>query len=318
MHSIVSLALPGVVIFDLSVPFEVFGNEEVADRYAYSACTVTPGLVPTSAGHAIHIEGDLRALESADTVIVPGFTSLADPPKEALFALRRASARGARVVSLCTGAFALAAAGLLDGRRATTHWRRAEELARQYPRITVDASVLYVEEADFATSAGIAASIDLCIQLIRTDYGVDAAAEVARRMVVAPHRSGGQAQFIQRPVIRSTGGLMRTCDWALERLDERITVRRMAEHAGWAPSTFARHFVQETGMTPLRWLTTQRIAESRRLLETTNMTVESIARACGLGTMANLRLHFARELGTTPTAYRQSFRGRQTRVEEAA
>ena len=310
MHSIVSLALPGVVTFDLSVPFEVFGNEQIAHLYRYSVCTVTPGAVRTSSDLNIWVDQDLCAMLTADTVIVPGFAPLVDPPAEAILALRAAAARGTRIVSLCTGAFALAASGLLDGRRATTHWQRAAQLAKQFPLVDVDAAVLYVEGPDICTSAGIAASIDLCIQLIRTDYGVDAAAKVARRMVVAPHRSGGQAQFIEQPVpISAHGGLTRTCDWALERLGDRITVTMMAEHAGWAPSTFARRFVLETGMTPLRWLTAQRLAESRRLLETTNLTIEAIARLCGLGTMANFRLHFARALGTTPTSYRQSFRG---------
>lgn len=308
MHSIVTLALPGVVLFDLSVPFEVFGNDVVADLYRYTTCAERPGAVTSSSGLPVHVEHGLEALEEADTVILPGYLPLLEPPAAVADALRAAAARGARIVALCTGAFALAATGLLDGHRATTHWQHAEEFARRYPEVEVDASVLYVHEPELASSAGVAASIDLCLQLIRTDHGVETAATIARRMVVAPHRGGGQAQYIERPITLAHGGLAATRDWALARLDERLTVKRMADHAGWAASTFARHFVSETGETPLRWLTAQRIAEARRLLETTDLTVEAIARVCGLGAMANLRLHFARELGTTPTAYRQSFR----------
>ncbi|GAY12907.1 GlxA family transcriptional regulator [Pseudonocardia sp. N23] len=309
MHSIVVLALPSVVTFDLSVPFEVFNLVEDPARYELSLCGVMPGRVQTNLGFEIEVAAGLEALLEADTVIVPGLISFEEPPGEVGVALRAAWSRGARVVSLCTGAFTLGAAGLLDGRRATTHWLHAAELARRYPDVEVDADVLYTEDRGVWTSAGIAAGIDLCIDLVRTDGGMEEAAHVARRMVVPLHRGGGQAQFIERPVAMSSDGLSATCEWALQHLDERLTIQRLAEHASWAPRTFARRFVAETGMSPMRWLIVQRVRAAMRLLEQTDLSVAKVARDCGLGTAVNLRAHFAREVGTTPTAYRRNFRG---------
>lgn len=223
--------------------------------------------------------------------------------------MRTAAGRGARVVSVCTGAFALAASGLLDGLRATTHWRDAAELAARHPAVDVDPDVLYVDAGHVLTSAGVAAGIDLCLHLVRSDYGAEAAARIARRMVVAPHREGRQAQYVQRPLPSSGAGLAATCAWALERLAEPLTVPAMAAHAGWAPRTFARRFLAETGNTPLRWLAAQRLLEARRLLETTDLAVDQVAARSGLGTPANLRLHLARDANTTPTAYRRTYRG---------
>ena len=305
MHRIVALALPDVVAFDLSVPAQIFGHRDERDRYEFTVCSLRPGPVPTTTGFTIAATAGLKALTSADTVIVPGFFPLDDPPEPALTALRRASGR---IVSVCTGAFALAAAGRLDGRTATTHWRDAAELAERFPKIDVRPDVLYVDEGTVLTSAGVAASIDLCLHLFRTDHGADQAARVARRMVVAPHRSGGQAQFVDRPIPEGNG-LADTCAWVVGRLAEPTTVDDMARHAGYAPRTFARHFRAETGMTPLRWLTAQRLLEARRLLEATGLGIDEIAHRCGLGTAANLRLHLARESATTPSAYRTAFRG---------
>ncbi len=310
MHRVVALALPEVVAFDLSIPAQVFGHHDEQDRYSFAVCASRAGLVPTTTGFSIHAPLGLAALRSADTVIVPGYASSEDPPAVVLHALQAAARRGARVVSVCTGAFALAAAGLLDGRRATTHWRSAAELAARYPRVEVDADVLYIDDGHVATSARIAAGIDLCLHLVRTDHGADAAARIARRMVVAPHRDGGQAQYLQRATPPSGTGLAGTCAWALERLAEPLTVNDLARHAGWAPRTFARHFLAETGTTPLRWLTAQRLLEVRRLLEVSDLSVEQIAASCGLGTAANLRLHLARDTGTTPTEYRRTYQGR--------
>lgn len=305
MHRIVALALPDVVAFDLSVPAQIFGHRDERDRYDFTVCSEHPGPVPTTTGFSIEAAAGLEALTSADTVIVPGFFPLDAPPEPVLNALRGTRAR---MVSVCTGAFALAAAGLLDGRTATTHWRDANELSQRFPEIDVRPDVLYVDEGEVLTSAGVAAAIDLCLHLYRIDHGADHAARVARRMVVAPHRSGGQAQFVDRPIPEGTG-LAQTCAWVVERLHEPTTVDDMARHAGYAPRTFARHFRAETGMTPLRWLTAQRLLEARRLLEATGMSVDEVARRCGLGTAANLRLHLAREAATTPTAYRTAFRG---------
>ncbi|MEV6609482.1 helix-turn-helix domain-containing protein [Kutzneria sp. NPDC051319] len=305
MHRIVALALADVVAFDLSVPAQIFGHRDERDRYDFTVCSEHRGPVPTTTGFSIEATADLKALTSADTVIVPGFFPLGAPPEPVLNALRGTRAR---MVSVCTGAFALAAAGLLDGRTATTHWRDADELSRRFPKIDVRPDVLYVDEGEVLTSAGVAAAIDLCLHLYRVDHGADHAARVARRMVVAPHRSGGQAQFVDRPIPEGTG-LAQTCAWVVERLHEPTTVDDMARHAGYAPRTFARHFRAETGMTPLRWLTAQRLLEARRLLETTGLSVDEVARRGGLGTAANLRLHLAREAATTPTAYRTAFRG---------
>ncbi len=311
MHRVVALALPRVVAFDLSIPAQVFGHRDESDLYAFSVCSPVAGLVPSTTGFAIHAARDLDALTDADTVIVPGYAPQGEPAQSVVDALRSAAMRGARVISICTGAFALAAAGLLDDRRATTHWRDAAELAARYPRVHVDADVLYVDDGSVATSAGVAAGIDLCLHLVRSDHGADTAARVARRMVVAPHREGGQAQFLDRPVPPAGEGLASTCAWALERLGDPLTVAQLASHAGWAPRTFARRFVAETGTTPLRWLAAQRLLEACRLLETTDLSIEQVATQSGLGTAANLRLHLAREIRTTPTAYRLAYRGRR-------
>ena len=309
MHRIVALALPDVVAFDLAIPAQVFGHSDERERYTFSVCAEIPGLIPTTSGFAIEATRGLDSLLDADTVIVPGFVPLGDPSAAVLDALREASHRGIRMVSVCTGAFALAAAGLLDGKRATTHWRDAAELSSRYPRISVDPDVLYVVDGGISTSAGVAAGIDLCLHLVRQDFGTDAATGIARRMVVAPHRDGGQAQFIERPVVAHSEGLAATCAWAVDHLAEPISVADMAKHARWSPRTFARRFLAETGTTPLRWLTSRRVDEARRLLEVTDLTVEAIAQRCGLGTSSNLRFHFAGDLATTPTNYRRIHRG---------
>ena len=310
MHTVVALALPDVVAFDLTIPGHVFGHPTERTRYSFAVCAPVPGPVPTTTGFDLHAAHGLEALAGADTVVVPGYAPHDAPGDEVLDALRAAHARGARVVSVCTGAFALAAAGLLDGRRATTHWNDAGELARRHPCVQVDPDVLYVDEGSVMTSAGVAAGIDLCLHLVRLDHGAEAAASVARRMVVAPHRDGGQAQFLQRPLPVVGTGLSATCTWALEHLAEPLAVQDLARHAGWAPRTFARRFVEETGTTPLRWLAAQRLLEARRLLEGTDLPIDQVAERCGLGTAANLRLHLARDAGTTPTAYRRTYRGR--------
>jgi transcriptional regulator GlxA family with amidase domain len=246
----VIVVLPDVVAFDLAVPAQVFGHSDERDRYLVTVCTPAPGLVPSTTGFGISVSAGLEALDTADTVVVPGYVPHAPPATEVIEALRAAAGRGARLVSVCTGAFALAATGLLDGRRAATHWRDAAELAARYPAVDVDADVLYVAEEPVLTSAGIAAGIDLCLHLVRVDYGEQVAAEVARRMVVAPHRAGGQAQFLHRPVPAAGTGLAPTCAWALTQLAKPLSVADLARHAGWAPRTFARRFLAETGTSP--------------------------------------------------------------------
>jgi transcriptional regulator GlxA family with amidase domain len=305
------LALADVVLFDLATPFQLLGRD-----YELTLCATEPGPVQTTSGFPLVALHGLDALAEADTVIVPGFDPQEWPPApEVLEALQAAHARGARIASICTGAFALAAAGLLDGRRATTHWRYAAQLAELYPQAHIDPDVLYVDDGDLLTSAGVAAGIDLCLHLLRRDHGVGAANKAARQTVVAPHRAGGQAQFIQRAVPPTDdGSLESTRAYALQRLEEPLTVAQLARHACTSERTFNRRFRQETGTTPLRWLHAQRVDHARRLLEASDLPVETVAQRCGFGSAAVLRQHFRRATSTTPTAYRRTFAGSDGRV----
>ena len=243
--------------------------------------------------------------------MVPG---LADPgalPAPVPAALAAAAASGARLVSICTGAFVLAAAGLLDGRRATTHWAYAARLAREYPAVTVEPRALYIDEGRVLTSAGVAAGIDLCLHIIRADLGAAAANQCARALVAAPHRGGGQAQYIDRPVLPArSGGLDGVRAWALAHLDEQLTVDQLARRASLSRRTLIRRFHEETGLPPMRWLLDARIDRARELLETCDAPMETVARQCGLGTTANLRTLFKRHLGVPPSAYRDTFQAR--------
>ncbi|HEX3930399.1 MAG TPA: helix-turn-helix domain-containing protein [Nocardioides sp.] len=309
MHRVVALALPDVVAFDLSIPSQVFGRWAEPAPYSFEVCGPQPGPVPTTTGFSVQVTRGLEALAEADTVVVPGYVPNDCPADEVCEALRAAADRGARLMSVCTGAFALAGAGLLDGRGAATHWAAAAELAASYPAVDVDPDVLFVDTGQILTSAGLAAGIDLCIHVVRQDHGAAVAAGLARAMVVAPYRDGGQAQFLTRPLAAAGDGLASTCEWMVAHLADPLTVDGMARHAGWARRTFARRFLAETGTTPLRWLAAQRLDEARRLLETTDLSVEQIAGLSGLGSGANLRLHFSQGLGVTPTAYRRTYQG---------
>lgn len=308
MDRVVALALGEVVAFDLSIAAQVFGYRG-EDMYGFTVCASEPGPIQTTTGFALLIEHDLSVLERADTVLVPGFEDLdARLPAPTLAALRAADRRGARMVSICTGAFALAAAGVLDGRRATTHWRSAGLLAQRYPAVRVAPDVLYIDEGRVLTSAGVAAGIDLCLHIVRRDHGAQAANAIARRIVVAPQREGGQAQFLAQPVSNDPGGSLEpTRIWALQHLAEPLTISRLARHAGYSDRSFARRFRAETGTTPLRWLIAQRTLRARELLEAGELSVEAIARQCGFGSAASLREHFRRALATTPTAYRATW-----------
>lgn len=312
MHRVVALCLNGVVAFDLAAPAQAFsvavtpGGEP---HYEFLTCSLDGGELTSTTGFGVVPQGDLSLLGSADTVVVPAAFDVFSPPGEASAGLREAAERGARVISVCTGAFALAHAGLLDGRRATTHWAFAEELARRFPEVEVDAAALYVDEGRVMTSAGLSAGIDLCLHVIREDCGAAVGERVARHMVAAPHREGGQAQFIERAPAAPgpIGTLEETRRWAAERLHEPLDVATMASHASVSPRTFARRFREETGTTPLQWLLSQRVQEARRLLEETDLPVDAVAWQAGFGTAASLRDHFRRATATTPTAYRRSF-----------
>jgi transcriptional regulator GlxA family with amidase domain len=254
-------------------------------------------------------------------VIVPAWATDRVPPDALLDALRAAYDRGARLMSFCSGAFALAHAGLLDGRRATTHWMYAEKLAAQFPLVDVDAAVLYVDAGRILTSAGTAAGIDLCLHLVRLDHGAEVANAVARRMVVPPHRDGGQAQFVEAPMAAQIDGddpFTATLDWAVEHLDQPLSVELLAQRAAMSPRTFARRFRASSGATPHQWLLKQRVVLAMRLLETTDQPVERIASRCGFGSAAVLRTHFQRHVGTSPAGYRRTFCGDRASVEAAS
>jgi transcriptional regulator GlxA family with amidase domain len=312
MHRVVALCFDGLVAFDLSAPAQAFtlaAHRDGRPHYRFSTCSPGGREVRTTTGFKVTPQAGLSALSRAETIVVPGYAGIFDPPpEEALAALRREAERGARVLSVCSGAFALAHAGLLDGRRATTHWASAGELAARFPEVEVDPAALYVDEGQVMTSAGLSAGIDLSLHVIRKDFGAAAGERVARHMVAAPHREGGQAQFIERPSTSHDGSLEATRRWALERLAEPLDVAAMARQAGVSPRTFARRFREETGTTPLQWLLTQRVLEARRLLEESDLPIDEVAWRAGFGTAASLRDHFRRVTSTTPTAYRRSFK----------
>jgi transcriptional regulator GlxA family with amidase domain len=255
-------------------------------------------------------EHGLDDLASAHTVIVPACHNVeAPPPAELVEAVRTAHDGGARVASICTGPFVLAAAGLLDGRRATTHWMHAARLAARYPAVEVDPGVLYIDEDDVLTSAGKAAGIDLCLHIVRTDHGAAVANDLARRLVVPPHRSGGQAQFISSPVpVSDAHSLGDVLDWAVAHLDEPLSVGDLARRAHMSTRNLGRHFMAATGTTPLRWMLTQRIHRAQELLENTDDGIDHVAGRVGMGTAATLRRHFNRAVGVSPDAYRRNFR----------
>ena len=312
LSSVAVLAYEGVSAFGLGVTAEVFGVDRSGEglpRYDYAVTAARPGLIRTDVGMPILAEAGLDRLSSADLAVVVCWDNPdARPPEPVLEALRAVAERGGRLLSQCTGAFVLAAAGLLDGRRATTHWKYAGELARRYPRVEVDPAVLYVDQGQVITSAGTAAGIDACLHVVRLEHGATVANEVARSMVVAPHRDGGQAQFVPVPVDSAgseadLGGLH---DWALGHLHQPITVPDLARRVHMSPRTFARWFAAHTGTTPHQWLTSQRLIMAQELLERTDRGIEQVAADCGL-TPLMLRRHFAQRWGITPHAYRRRF-----------
>jgi transcriptional regulator GlxA family with amidase domain len=318
MHTVAAVVGQGCLTFDLAVPCEVFGWDRSylgVDWYDFKVVAVDPPPIRTSTGFTIDTPHGLGALETADTIVVPGWADADVPPSADLVdALRAAYDRGARLVSICIGAFVLAEAGLLDRRRATTHWAWADRFRARYPRVALDPRVLYVDEGQILSSAGTAAGMDLCLHLVRLDHGAEVANGVARMVVMPPHREGGQAQYIDQPVEAPGRGseLQATLEWALGRLGDPLSVETLARHAAMSPRTFARRFRQVTGSTPGEWLLEQRLALARRLLETTDQTVEWIAHRCGFGSAATLRHRFAERVGTSPRGYRYTFRGTAT------
>ncbi|MGW9077644.1 GlxA family transcriptional regulator [Streptomyces kronopolitis] len=305
-HRVAVLALDGVTPLDLAIPTQIFTTRPETP-YEMTLCALDTK-VATTAGFALLAEGGLEQVRTADTVIVPGFEPALSLPDAVLDTLAEARDRGRRVVSICTGAFALAAAGVLDGLHATTHWKHIDDFEREFPAVTVARDVLYVDEGDVLTSAGVCCGIDLCLHIVRRDLGAEVANRIARGLVAAPHRDGGQAQYVPAPVaVAGEASLSGTRGWALHRLGEPLTLRVLARHAGLSQRTFMRRFTEETGTTPLQWVLNARLGRARELLETTDLSVDQVARDCGLGTAANLRLHFRRTLDTTPTAYRRTF-----------
>jgi transcriptional regulator GlxA family with amidase domain len=309
LHRVVTVAQEDAVLLDVAIPIHVFDYHGTG-RYRHRLGGTGARSVRTSTGLRLATQGGLRLLRDADTIVVPGYRGVERRPPDALLrALRDAAGRGARLVSICTGAFTLAWAGLLDGRRATTHWVVCDTLAQMFPAVEVDPGVLYIDGGQVLTSAGVAAGLDLCLHVVRTDHGAAVATEIARQSVVAPHRDGGQAQFIHQPVPESDSGISvaPSMAWALDHLDERLDLRRMASVARMSVRTLSRRFREETSTTPAQWLLSQRVDRARELLETTGLTVDSVAHRSGFPDAPTLRRHFLRRVGTTPSAYRTAF-----------
>ncbi|GEA83093.1 AraC family transcriptional regulator [Cellulomonas sp. A375-1] len=314
LQTVSVVLLPNVAPFELGVACEVFGidrSDTGGPVFDFRVCAQEPGPVSTKGGaFGLSVEHDLSATLDADLVVVPAYG--ADParvPDPVLDALCAAHARGAWILSICSGAFALGEAGLLDDRACTTHWMHAAELASRFPAARVDPSVLYVDDDRVLTSAGTAAGIDASLYLVRRELGAAAAATIARRMVVPPHRDGGQAQYVDTPLPCDADTLAPLLAWVVEHLDEEHSVPTLAARALMSERTFARRFRAETGTTPAAWLTRQRLARAQELLERTDVGIDEVAQRAGFGTSAVLRHHFARSLGTSPQSYRRTFAG---------
>lgn len=312
------LVRDGVMPMELGLVHQLFGSARSPSGeplYEVVTCAVVPGVIRTDADFPIHVERGPEALDGARTVVLPASHEPDETetegrlPSELAAALARIP-DGARIASICTGAFVLAAAGLLDGRRATTHWKSCDHFRRLFPQVELEPDVLYTDDGDVLTSAGEASGIDLCLHLIRRDYGAAVANEVARTTVVPPHREGGQAQYVRRPVPEARiSTTARARAWALEHLDRPLTLRELAAQDSLSVRTFTRRFRDEVGLSPLRWLTRQRVERACQLLEETDLSIDEIAAESGFGTAASLRQHLQTELGVSPSSYRATFRG---------
>ncbi|MER5496081.1 MULTISPECIES: GlxA family transcriptional regulator [unclassified Streptomyces] len=321
-HRIAVLALDGLLPFELGIPQRIFGRSfglEAHDKgrslYEVVTCSVrAPGPIRTDADFTITVEHGPEALATADTVVIPTSYELGPVHTEGRLTDELAAAfahvrPGTRMVSICTGSYVLAAAGYLDGRPATTHWWHADHFQRLFPKVRVDPDVLFIDDGDVLTSAGVAAGIDLCLHIVRRDHGTAVANDVARRTVVPPHRDGGQAQYIRRPVPDDRFATTITArTWALGRLERPIMLRDMAQQESMSVRTFTRRFREEVGVSPVQWLTRQRVERARQLLESTDLSIDQVARDAGFGTSTSLRQHLQAALGVSPTVYRRTFR----------
>jgi len=314
---VVVLVYDGLCAFEFSCAAEVFAlprPELGPGWYRFETCSLKGASVSSQYGMRMKATNGLERLDAAGTIVIPGWTGIDVPvPRAILEALRRAHSRGARILSICSGAFVLAATGLLDGKQATTHWRYAEALQRRFPKVVVDANVLYVDAGSVLTSAGSAAGLDLCLHLVRRDYGSKIANQVARRLVIPPHREGGQSQFLERPVEdRARGAEQRDSlsvllDKIRKRPGERWHIAELARLAAMSKRTFMRRFRAATGYSPADWVTRARVDAARELLENTALSIERVAASCGLGTPTTLRHHFRKKVGLTPRQYRKGF-----------
>jgi transcriptional regulator GlxA family with amidase domain len=311
-RSVTALVNDGVGAFGLGIVSEVFGFDRSSrglPGFDFAVVAEVPGPIRTDTGLTVLVEHDITRLDSADLILVPGWDSTDEPSEALLAALRRAYDRGVTIASLCTGAYVLAAAGLLDGCRATTHWRHVDELTRRFPLVAFEPEVLYIDEGQILTGAGSAAGVDLSLHLLRREYGAAVATAIARDMVVPPHRDGGQAQYVSAPVPDecSDGRLTGVIAWARDNLDQPLSVELLAARALMSPRSFARHFKAATGATPHSWLLGQRLVRAEELLETGSLPIEDVARMSGFGTAAALREQFVRRRGVPPRDYRRTF-----------
>lgn len=311
-HRVVALAYDGLCTFEFGIAVEMFGlpRPELDHWYSFSVCGLENRPVRAVGGITITPQGGLGALQKADTIVIPGWRKPYEPPPQRLIrALVKAHERGARLVSICVGSFVLGAAGLLNGRRATTHWKFVGQMAREFPLVRIEPDVLYIDEENILTSAGSAAGIDLCLHIIRKDFGTVVANTVARRAVVPPHREGGQAQFIDRPIGEEAHPwLSHLLHWAHKKLHTPITVEQLAAEAHMSKRTLSRRFAETTGLSPLHWITALRVRLAKDLLETTALSIEEVAEQCGFGSAASLRHHFRRRVKLSPNLYRERFR----------
>jgi AraC family transcriptional activator FtrA len=311
---IVSVAYQGLSLFETGIVAEVFGlsrREAARPLYRFRVAQAEPGELRAAGGLRVRADGGLRLLRDAAMIVIPGWRNhLEPPPRPLVHALRDAHERGARVMSICTGAFVLAATGLLNDKRATTHWLFADTFRKMFPDVRLDPNVLYVDEGSVLTSAGSAAGVDACLHVVRQDYGTATANFIGRTMVSSPHRSGGQAQYISQPVPRcETRGLAKVMQWASEHISQPITVPQLAKRAATSERTLLRRFLAEVGMTPKVWLIQERIRRAQYLLESSDLSLDQVSSNCGFGSAEAFRASFRQIAQVTPSAYRRAFRG---------